>query len=44
MLPQQTEIPLSEYSSLYNIVVPQDNLLHRINNLVDFTFVHPIVR
>lgn len=40
MLPQQTEIPLSEYSSLYDIVVPQDNLLRRINNLVDFTFVH----
>ena len=40
MLSQQQELPLSEYSSLYDIVVPQANLLRRINNLVDFTFVY----
>ena len=40
MLSQQQELPLSEYSSLYDIVVPQDNLLRRINDLVDFTFVY----
>ena len=40
MLSQQQELPLSEYSSLYDIVVPLDNLLRRINDLVDFTFVY----
>ena len=39
MLSQQQELPLSEYSSLYDIVVPQDNLLRRINDLVDFTLL-----
>lgn len=40
MLSQQQELPLSEYSSLYDIVVPHDNLLRRINDLVDFSFVY----
>lgn len=40
MLSQQQELPLSEYSSLYDIVVSQANLLRRINDLVDFTFVY----
>lgn len=31
---------MSEYSALYDIVVPQDNLLRRINGLVDFSFVY----
>ena len=40
MLSQQQELVLSEYDALYDIVVPQDNLLRRINGLVDFSFVH----
>ena len=40
MLSQEQELILSEYSGLYNIVVPQDNLLRRINTLVDFSFVY----
>ena len=40
MLSQQQELVLSEYSDLYDIVVPQDNLLRRINGLVDFSFVY----
>ena len=40
MLLQQQELVLSEYSALYDIVVPQDNLLRRINGLVDFSFVY----
>lgn len=39
MLPEQT-LKLSEYSALYDIIVPQDNLLRKIKNLVDFSFVH----
>ena len=40
MLSQQQELVLSEYSALYDIVVPQYNLLRRINGLVDFSFVY----
>ena len=40
MLSRQEELIFSEYSSLYDIVVPQDNLLRRINMLVDFSFVY----
>lgn len=31
---------MSEYSSLYDIVVPKDHLLRRINDLVVFSFVY----
>lgn len=40
MLSRQEELIFSEYSGLYDIVVPQDNLLRRINMLVDFSFVY----
>ena len=40
MLSQEQELILSEYSGLYDIVVLQDNLLRRINTLVDFSFVY----
>ena len=40
MLSQQQKLVLSEYSALYDIVVPEDNLLRRINGLVDFSFVY----
>ena len=40
MLSQEQKLILSEYCGLYDIVVPQDNLLRRINTLVDFSFVY----
>lgn len=40
MLVQQQKLQLSEYSSLYSIIVPQDNLLRKINDLIDFCFIH----
>ena len=40
MVSQQQKLVLSEYSALYDIVVPQDNLLRCINGLVDFSFVY----
>ncbi len=40
MLPIQEKIGFSEYSSLYSLIVPQDNLLRKINDLIDFSFVH----
>ena len=40
MLEQQQTISFSDYSSLYNLIIPKDNLLRQINDLVDFSFVY----
>jgi transposase len=40
MLPLQQTVPFSNYTDLYDFLVPQDNLLRRINDLTDFCFVH----
>lgn len=40
MLIQQVEFQFSEYSSLYDLIVPKDNLLRKINDLIDFSFVY----
>jgi transposase len=37
--PQQT-IPLSEYSALYDRIIPKDNILRQIRELVDFSFIY----
>jgi hypothetical protein len=39
MLPLQQPIPFSNYGELYDLIIPQDNLLRRINDLVDFSFI-----
>lgn len=36
----QQEFKFSEYSSLYDLIVPRENLLRKINDLIDFSFVH----
>lgn len=40
MLVQQQEIQFSQYSSLYALIVPKDNLLRKINDLIDFSFIY----
>ena len=40
MLLQQEELRFSDYSSLYDLIVPKGNLLRKINDLIDFTFVY----
>ena len=40
MLAQQQKIQLSAYSDLYDLIVPQDNLLRKINELIDFSFIY----
>jgi transposase len=40
MLIQQQELALSSYFDLYDLIVPKDNLLRRINELIDFSFVY----
>ncbi|AEI44532.1 transposase IS4 family protein [Paenibacillus mucilaginosus KNP414] len=39
MIQQQQSLVLSPYAALYDIVVPKDNMLRQINELVDFTFI-----
>lgn len=39
MLPLQQTFPFSDYSDLYDLIIPQDNLLRRINDLIDFSFI-----
>ena len=39
MLPLQQTIQFSDYSDLYDLIIPQDNLLRRINDLIDFSFI-----
>jgi transposase len=40
MLVQQQQIQLSTYSDLYDLIVPKDNLLRKINELIDFSFIY----
>ena len=40
MLEQQQTISFSDYSSLYDLIIPKDNLLRQITDLVDFRFVY----
>ena len=40
MLAQQQQIQFSAFSELYDLIVPKDNLLRKINELIDFTFIH----
>lgn len=40
MLLQQNKIQFSDYSSLYDLIVPKANLLRKINDLIDFSFVY----
>ncbi|NJR76062.1 MAG: IS1182 family transposase [Scytonema sp. CRU_2_7] len=40
MLALQHKISLSEFYSLYDLIVPNDNLLRKINDLIDFRFIY----
>jgi len=40
MLAQQQKLQLSTFSDLYDLIVPKDNLLRKINELIDFSFVY----
>lgn len=40
MLIQQQKIQFSAFSGLYDLIVPKDNLLRKINELIDFTFIY----
>ena len=40
MITQQQKIQFTEYSGLYDLIVPKENLLRKINELVDFSFIY----
>ncbi|WP_167348446.1 transposase, partial [Paenibacillus etheri] len=40
MISNQQSLNLSPFMAIYDIVVPKDNMLRQINDLVDFSFVH----
>jgi transposase len=40
MLTQQQKLQVSSYSGLYDLIVPKENLLRKINELIDFTFIY----
>lgn len=40
----QIKLSLSPYQGLYDLVVPQDNLLRKIKENIDFSFVNPMLR
>jgi transposase len=40
MLPLQQTLEFSDYTSLYDLIIPKENLLRQINDLIDFTFIH----
>jgi len=40
MLLQQEKLQLSEYSRLYDLIIPKENLLRKINEMIDFSFIY----
>ena len=40
MIQQQQQMLLSPYMAIYDLVVPKENMLRRINEIVDFSFVY----
>ena len=44
MIRENSQIKLSEYSSIYDIVVPKENILRRIKENIDFSFVNPLLK
>ncbi len=40
MIEQQQKLVLSPYMEIYKLVVPKDNLLRQIKELVDFEFIY----
>ncbi|MDR2911150.1 MAG: IS1182 family transposase [Bacteroidales bacterium] len=44
MLKDNSQLKLSEYRSLYDIIVPKDNLLRKIKENIDFSFVNPMLK
>lgn len=44
MLRIDNQLKFSEYDNLYDIVIPKDNILRKINENIDFSFVNPMLK
>lgn len=44
MLKENVQMKLSQYKNLYNILVSKDNLLRKIKENIDFSFVNPMLK
>lgn len=44
MIRQQQQMILSPYTAIYDLVVPKEHILRRINEIVDFSFVYEELR
>lgn len=44
MLRLDCQLKFSEYESLHDIVVPKDNILRKINETIDFSFVNEMLK
>jgi transposase len=40
MLVQQQTLSFSPYTDLYELIIPKDNILRRLNELIDFSFIY----
>jgi len=40
MIEQQQKLIFSSYSELYELIIPNDNILRRIHELIDFSFIY----
>jgi hypothetical protein len=40
MIKQQQTMIMSSYMDIYDLVIPRDNLLRKINELIDFSFIY----
>lgn len=40
MLRNEEKAKWSQYSALYDLIIPKENLLRQINDLIDFSFIH----
>lgn len=40
MLKKQMEMTISPFSEIYNLIIPKDNILRKINEMIDFSFIY----
>ena len=43
MVEQQQKLILSPYMDIYELIIPKDNLLRQIKELVDFEFIYATI-
>ena len=44
MLRIDNQLKFSEYDNLYDIVIPKDNILRKINENIDFSFFNQMLK